>query len=1132
MNLSGKQATKPRRTCLWLAGVLAAALLLPAFSGAGVSAARQASAEAEASAIAAVAGTVYYVDDISGDDSYEGTTPVTAWRSLSKVNSAAYQPGDAILFKAGGVWSGTLRPQGSGSDGQPILIDRYGEGAKPLIAGDGADAAVYFYNQEYWEVRNLEITNHAETEGQRRGIHVSGDSGSDWNNMREYRHFVFEYLDIHNVKGQQGGGWHSGGIIVWSPGWNYAVSDVVVRNNNIYSLDSVGVYLNGATRNFSSDNRIENNMIYDISADGAILLNTKNGVIENNVVFDTHKRASGYHVPLWTWGTDDAVIQYNEVFNTYPGGDAMAYDSDFNSNRTIIQYNYSHNNAGGFVLAINDGTNPANYNEDTIIRYNVSQNDQHTIFTIGGPVQNTLIHNNTVYIPEQSSARVFASGPWGGYSSDTYFYNNLVVNLGSGGYAFGQSVNNVFDSNLLYGNHPQAVLDMDANVVTSDPRLASPGSAVIGRGTTGGYQLLADSPAAGAGRIIPNSGGIDFWGNPVPADSAPNIGAYEGPGLDPDNLPELPPKPEEANLLLNPDFETGDFNGWGYHYNGAEITASDARTGQYAARLTAAGSGMEQQASGLKPGTMYLLSAYGKGAGGGSAVLGVKNHGAAFQDTHFSGANYAWRQIAFRTGDTDTSATIYLYKDGGTGEIRFDDLQLIEYGPVPGSSPGIVPPVPVFTEGSTDEFNGSALASQWNWIRESGDHWSLADTPGYLQIASQAGDIVDGQATARNILLTGAPEGDWTIETRMIGKPTSQWSQGGLIVYQNDRSYFRLTRLFGSGSQFQFTRQVDAVRQHAELADTIVSPVSYLRIVKQGNAYSGYYSADGTSYTQVWTEQTADLTDLKIGLIVCAGTGLTAEFDYFRLIRHGESAPSAPVSGVELEPSALELHPGDTAVLSATVLPVDAAGKAISWSSSHPSVAAAHPNGTVTALAEGEAVVTVTTEDGLKTATTVVTVSPPPPPGPENIAPLAALTASSSHENGQFPPALVADGIVNQDASRWITQTNLPNPHWLQLDWDGYYEIERVKLWSGFKGLTGRQIADFEIQYWDSGNWQTVAAVTGNTQDGRLDQWAELSFPAVTTNKLKLVITKGSAHDAIARLFEIEVWAKESSTYR
>lgn len=876
-----KQGNRSRLLGLMLIWAMTIACMAPAWYGSIV--------YAEETPAASFTGTVYYVDHLNGNDTFAGTSATTAWKTLTKVSGTTFEPGDAILFKAGGTWSGTLSPQGSGSDGEPISIGQYGEGAKPLIAGDGADAAIYFYNQEYWEVRDLEITNQAELPGQRRGIHVSGDSGNDWNNMREYKHFLFENLDIHSVKGQQGGGWHSGGIIVWGPAWNYAVSDVVIRNNKIYSLDSVGVYLNGATRNFSSGNRIENNMIYDISADGAVLLNTTDGVIENNVAFDTHKRAGGYHVPLWTWGTKDAVIQNNEVFNTYPGGDAMAYDSDYNSSGTIIQHNYSHNNAGGFVLTINDGTNPSNFNKDTIIRYNISQNDSHTIFTFGGPVENTLVHNNTVYIPEHSTARVFASGTWNGWAKDTYFYNNIIVNHGSGGYTFGQSTNNVFDSNLYYGNHSADILAMDVNKITADPLLASPGSATIGRETVAGYQLLQGSPAIGAGRVIPSNGGRDYWGNSVPAASSPNIGAYEGQGLDPNNLPPLPPSPAAANLLANEGFENGDFSGWGYHYNGAAIVNSGARSGTYAAKLTAAVSGIEQTVTGLKPNTMYRLSGYGKGASSGSAVLGAKNFGSGFKDVAFSSTAYGWRELHFTTGSSSTSATVYLYKHGASGEVMFDDLRLIEYGQVPGPSTA-QPPVPVFTEGESDEFNATSLSSQWNWIRQNSQKWSLADRPGYMKITSEAGDIVDGQATARNILLTGAPEGDWTIETKMDGKPASQWSQGGLIVYENDQTYFRLTRLYGSGNQFQFTKQINAVRQHVEVPDTIASTEAYLRIVKEGNTYSGYYSEDGVQYNQVWTTQTADLVNPKIGLIVCAGTGLVADFDYFRIIKDGEPA--------------------------------------------------------------------------------------------------------------------------------------------------------------------------------------------------------------------------------------------------
>lgn len=417
-------------------------------------------------------GSVYYVDSIGGNDANAGTASGSAWQSLSKVNSTVFGPGDSIMFKADGVWTGTLSPQGSGTEGNPITIDMYGTGRKPLIAGAGAAAAVYFNNQEQWEVRNLEITNDAATKAVRRGIHVDGTSGG-YSNPRVFKHFLFENLEIHNVKGDTATDYaHNGGIIVWGTNWDYHVSDVVVNNSKIYSVDSVGIYIYGAQKRYAADSKVTNNVIYDVGADGAFILDTTNALIENNIVHDTHVRASGYHVPLWVFSAKDALIQNNEVYNTAPGGDAMAYDADYKSDGTIIQYNYSHNNAGGAFLVVNDGTVASNTNTNTTIRYNISQNDSGAVFNFSGTPDTTHIYNNTVYLPRYSNAKVVDYLNWGGYAKNTYFTNNIITNLGTGGYNFAGSTNNVFDHNLFYGNHP-ANEPTDANKITADPMLAS-----------------------------------------------------------------------------------------------------------------------------------------------------------------------------------------------------------------------------------------------------------------------------------------------------------------------------------------------------------------------------------------------------------------------------------------------------------------------------------------------------------------------------------------------------------------------------------------------------------------------------------------------------------------------------------
>ena len=83
-----------------------------------------------------------------------------------------------------------------------------------------------------------------------------------------------------------------------------------------------------------------------------------------------------------------------------------------------------------------------------------------------------------------------------------------------------------------------------------------------------------------------------------------------------------------------------------------------------------------------------------------------------------------------------------------------------------------------------------------------------------------------------------------------------------------------------------------------------------------------------------------------------------------------------PVNGVTLNPTLLSLFTGGSETLTATVEPSNATNKNVTWSSDKPEVATVD-NGKVTAKAAGTATITVTTEDGCKTATCIVTVTVP-----------------------------------------------------------------------------------------------------------------------------------------------------------
>ncbi len=83
-----------------------------------------------------------------------------------------------------------------------------------------------------------------------------------------------------------------------------------------------------------------------------------------------------------------------------------------------------------------------------------------------------------------------------------------------------------------------------------------------------------------------------------------------------------------------------------------------------------------------------------------------------------------------------------------------------------------------------------------------------------------------------------------------------------------------------------------------------------------------------------------------------------------------------PVTGVKLNRTQYTFNTiGNTLTLTPTVSPTDATNKAVSWKSSKTSVATVDANGKVTAVGNGAATVTVTTDDQGKTATCEITVA-------------------------------------------------------------------------------------------------------------------------------------------------------------
>ena len=120
----------------------------------------------------------------------------------------------------------------------------------------------------------------------------------------------------------------------------------------------------------------------------------------------------------------------------------------------------------------------------------------------------------------------------------------------------------------------------------------------------------------------------------------------------------------------------------------------------------------------------------------------------------------------------------------------------------------------------------------------------------------------------------------------------------------------------------------------------------------------------------------------KTGVTLKAGTyyrsTVTMEKQEQQSEEEEEDEPETiAVTGVSLSKTTLSLETGGTATLTATIAPEGATDQTVTWSSDKEGVATVSSAGLVTAVAAGEATITVKTTDGGFTATCKVTVTDP-----------------------------------------------------------------------------------------------------------------------------------------------------------
>ncbi len=413
-----------------------------------------------------VAGAVpYYVDCAAANDNGTGTSAATAWKTLTRANSAALLPGDQLLLKRGCSWTGPLNLSRPGNSTNPVYVGAFGTGEMPrILNGNSTNVSItasYVTVESLWahsDPVRLDPGCANQPVGYRAGFVFSANAA--------YGTLLHVYSTGHSTGGQISTGSHHCRVL------NSRFED----NTAMQVLD-----------NTNPDN--------DAGAFGFLINGSDNEVAYNS--FSNNNAWCSYD-----YGIDGSSVEI------------------YQAQRNRIHHNVSANE-GTFTELGGSLTN------DNVFAYNlVTSAVTRCIFlnvrgaaSVWGPNLNTRVFNNTVYLTGSQSQGLICGEGCG--PSILVFRNNIIWAEWKGAYVDAQPTasNNIFWN--TGGNPLIQNLVLDASSRRADP--------LFRNGAAGDFHLLSGSPARNAGNAAPVAEGftLDLDGVPVPSESIVDIGSYE-----------------------------------------------------------------------------------------------------------------------------------------------------------------------------------------------------------------------------------------------------------------------------------------------------------------------------------------------------------------------------------------------------------------------------------------------------------------------------------------------------------------------------------------------------------------------------------------------------------------------------
>lgn len=531
-----------------------------------------------------LAAATYYVSP-SGNDSANGTTTSTPWKTIAKVNSLNFAAGDSILFKGGATFFGSLYfdAADAGVSLNRITVGSY-EGGRATIQS-GSSYGLYIYNSEGFHIKDLILQGGGAGINTARGIDLYTDL------VGRRRGFRVSNVEISGYHGAVNGTSLLGGEGISILGWrgdtqvsgfeDVEILGCLVHDNGSSGMGTWTHMLHGNKNFYVADSVFHNNTgragITSPIGSGIVLGGVDTGLVERCVAHNNgaNNNFSSGPVGIWTYDSTKITIQFCESYaNKSNGADGGGFDLDGGTTNSVVQYCYSHDNYGaGYLVCCYSG---ASQMANNTVRYNISENDGRKgsyggimFFGAGSSdkVENCKIYHNTVYSGTETA--VVSGTPaalrfLGSNFTGVQIWNNIFVTNGNARLITADSAMSTAVAQLQRNNYwslglfalkwggttystfsawTSAAATQERRGVTLvglnvNPQITSPGDGgIVGDPdllpiSLTAYQLTQTSPMIDSGLDLVDEfgvdpGGQDFYDTLIPQASGLDIGAHE-----------------------------------------------------------------------------------------------------------------------------------------------------------------------------------------------------------------------------------------------------------------------------------------------------------------------------------------------------------------------------------------------------------------------------------------------------------------------------------------------------------------------------------------------------------------------------------------------------------------------------